>query len=326
MNLDNSVSDPCPILLDTDVGVSGRAGGSFNFKFETRWLLETSCETEVKKLWELKVHLDVPNHLMEVGEGLRNWATRLKRNKRRMKENLQDHLGGLYELPPTDDNLEEIIEIKLGLNMGMDREELYWEQRDRSNWLRYGDQNTRCFHSCAAQRRRSNQILGLVDRNRVVRTDMEDTQNIVVEYFWDIFSTVGCEGAKTVFSRIQRCVDDSMNAMLGEDFKAEEVFVAMKEMGSIKALGRDGFPVVFYQKFRAIIESEMTNYCLRVLWREQDLFEENQTHIVLLPKVVAPNAMNLFRPISLCNVLYKIVSKVIANRLKKVLDCCIDEA
>lgn len=62
-----------------------------------------------------------------------------------MKDNLQDHLVGLYELPPSDDILEEIIKTKLALNMEMDREELYWEQHARSNWLLYGDQNTKYF-------------------------------------------------------------------------------------------------------------------------------------------------------------------------------------
>lgn len=52
----------------------------------------------------------------------------------------------------------------------------------------------------------------------------------------------------------------------------------------------------------------------------------NETRIVLIPKVSLPSTMAQFRPISLCNILYKIASKMLVNRFQTVLHYCIDEA
>ncbi|KAA3486936.1 reverse transcriptase [Gossypium australe] len=57
----------------------------------------------------------------------------------------------------------------------------------------------------------------------------------------------------------------------------------------------------------------------------KDLQEINGTNIVLIPKTNSPSNMNQFRSISLCNMLYKIISKILVNRFRKVLNICIDE-
>lgn len=53
--------------------------------------------------------------------------------------------------------------------------------------------------------------------------------------------------------------------------------------------------------------------------------EVNMTTIVLIPKVKNPQVMKEFRPISLCNVIYKLCSKVLANRLRVFLDEIVSE-
>ncbi|XP_074313591.1 uncharacterized protein LOC141648774 [Silene latifolia] len=92
-----------------------------------------------------------------------------------------------------------------------------------------------------------------------------------------------------------------------------------------KAPGPDGFQAIFYQKHWPIVESSLCLMVINVLEGKGFLEGLNDTHIVLIPKVTGPELVLQFRPISLCNVAYKIVSKVLANRIKKVLPFLISE-
>ncbi|KAA3467369.1 reverse transcriptase [Gossypium australe] len=110
-------------------------------------------------------------------------------------------------------------------------------------------------------------------------------------------------------------------------FKEEEVIEAIKMMASLKASGKDGYPAMFYKNFWHIVEKGVTKFFLEVLNNGKDMAEfKKKTNFVLIPKVEPPKNMGQFRPLSLCNVIYKIISKMVVNILRKVLNLCIDEA
>ena len=87
-------------------------------------------------------------------------------------------------------------------------------------------------------------------------------------------------------------------------------------MGPTKALGLDGMNVLFYQKFWHVVGDSVVTAILDYLNSSIMVPSINHTHVVLIPKVKSPEKMSDFQPLSLCNVIYKIVSKVLANRLK----------
>lgn len=92
-----------------------------------------------------------------------------------------------------------------------------------------------------------------------------------------------------------------------------------------RAPGPDGLNPAFYKHFWELCGAEI--FHTGVAWLDKGEFPPhlNDTNIVLIPKKDNPTSMKDLRPISLCNVVYKIVSKVLANRFKPMLPKCISQ-
>ena len=104
--------------------------------------------------------------------------------------------------------------------------------------------------------------------------------------------------------------------MLKRTFQGSEVHSALKQMYHLKSLGPDGMPPLFFQHFWPSIGQLVTKTVLDFLnfGIAPPMF--NDTHVVLIPKNKDPKNISDYRPISLCNVIFKLASKVITNRLK----------
>jgi len=96
-------------------------------------------------------------------------------------------------------------------------------------------------------------------------------------------------------------------------------------MHPTRAPGTDGMSAIFYQKYWNIVGNDVTSMVLNVLNFDNPMIELNKTNITLVPKVKQPTRMKDFQPISLSNVAYKLIFKVLDNRLKVVLPQLISE-
>ena len=97
------------------------------------------------------------------------------------------------------------------------------------------------------------------------------------------------------------------------------------EMALLKAPGPNGMPPLFFQTYWTDVSMDVTHAVLSCLNSCSILKSINHTFITLIPKVNNLEKVSNFRPISFCNVIYKIISKLIANRLKPVLNSIISE-
>jgi hypothetical protein len=110
-----------------------------------------------------------------------------------------------------------------------------------------------------------------------------------------------------------------MNDLLTSEFTREDVRKALFQIGDMKAPGPDGLHAIFFKRFWHIVGDELTNEVLDALNKRKIPEGWNSTNVVLIPKVENPEVITQYRPISLCNVVYKIISKMLANRHKKIL-------
>ena len=130
----------------------------------------------------------------------------------------------------------------------------------------------------------------------------------------------------SVLSYIHQRVSDEHNRMLVALFRMEEFTKAVHQMHPDTSPGLDGFNPAFFQRFWPLIGVDI--FQLGTNWLNQGEFPKNlnATIIALIPKNSNPISMKDLRSIPLCNVLYKIIAKVLANRLKIILPALIDEA
>lgn len=147
----------------------------------------------------------------------------------------------------------------------------------------------------------------------------ESLKEHIADYFYNIFSSEARNDNEEIIHTVQPKVTEGMNNLLCADYTEEEVKKALYSIGDLKAPGLDGMLAVFFKRFWQTIGDQLTKEVLHVL-RGGDMPDGwNDTLIVLIPKNATPVSMKDLRPISLCNVVYKLVAKVITNRLKLIL-------
>ena len=110
-----------------------------------------------------------------------------------------------------------------------------------------------------------------------------------------------------------------MNALLSHKFMEWEVQTTLKQMAPLKAPGPKGMPPLFYQNYQNLVGCDVTKTILSYLNTAILPHPINHTFITLIPKIKNHLSVNDFHPISLCNVLYKKISNVLANFLPNII-------
>jgi hypothetical protein len=128
-----------------------------------------------------------------------------------------------------------------------------------------------------------------------------------------------------MLANIPSVVSEHENNQLVKDITEEEIAKAVWSLDPDKAPGPDGFPIRFYRSFWDIIKQDLKKMLNYTLHKQKIGGATNSTFLALIPKESNPSNFSRFRPISLCNSSYKILTKIIATRLNPLLSKLISE-
>lgn len=165
------------------------------------------------------------------------------------------------------------------------------------------------FHQKATHREQHNRVQRLKDAAGNYFDDNDEITKCFTSYFDNLFSSNLAGEVGPVLVLVAPMVGDEMVAMLDAPFRREEVTLALSQMHPNKALGPDGMNALFYQTFWSIIREDVIDKIMSFLNNMEDIGNVNKTHIVLILKKQHCESPVDFRPISLCNVIYKLSQK-----------------
>lgn len=141
----------------------------------------------------------------------------------------------------------------------------------------------------------------------------------MVEFFSNLFKGDDLINIDECCNSLNCKIHANIIADLIRPYNREDVLHALLSMSPTKTPGLDGFNALFFQKFWDVVGDNLSSMVLGILNDCQNPVDINHTYFTLIPKVPRATCPSQYRPISLCNVAMKIVTKCIANRLKLVL-------
>ncbi|GJR14147.1 RNA-directed DNA polymerase, eukaryota, reverse transcriptase zinc-binding domain protein [Tanacetum coccineum] len=241
-----------------------------------------------------------------------------------VKEGWNMEIEGCYMFKLVDARPHDVVlkkeeaRIMKEYSSAVQEEESFLSQQAKIEWLKDGDKNNKFFHVVLRSRKHKSRVAAISNEDGEM-LEGEQVPEQFVSHFQKFLrsSFVVKEVGDNIIHEV-RVSKDAANDMV-QSVSKEEVKEAIFDIDENKAPGPDGFSSKFFKKAWSIVGDEV---CLAV----QEFFisgkllgEVNATSISLVPKLETPSKVFDFRPITCCNVIYKCISKILTNRIKKAL-------
>ena len=196
-------------------------------------------------------------------------------------------------------------------------------QKSRERWLKQGDCNSAYFHKVINFRRSYNSLHGILIAGVWVH-DPIAVKNEAVSFFQNRFTEM--HNIRPTLDGVNfSSINQRQREILIAPFSDQEIKDAVWSCGGEKCPGPDGFNFNFIKEFWEVVKSDFRRFVDE--FHVHGCFPKgsNASFLALIPKINHPQTFDDYRPISLIGCMYKVIAKLLANRLKLVISALIDE-
>ncbi|KAL4592366.1 hypothetical protein LXL04_005358 [Taraxacum kok-saghyz] len=323
-------SDHKPIILKHAL----RNYGNTPFKFFNSWLEEEDLEEIIERTWkEFTIegsHLQwyvLMQKLKASKEAIKKWSCEKKRKTMEDKSNWIAKLDDIDKQIEDGQNSANLIQERMVLSaklMQLEKTEAEdIAQKNKNRWCLEGDENSALFHRNINKKKHTSAIKG-VDINGTWETDPHKVKNCFKKHFEDTFKEDRESDWEQDLGNTTR-IPTEISPDLEKPFEEKEIKEALWSCGANKSPGPDGFTVEFLKHHWELVKDDLISAFNEFAKHPKIPKGANEAFITLIPKIPNPSTVRDFRPISLISSVYKVLSKTLANRIKKVLPLIIDK-
>ena len=319
-HLPRTHSDHCPVFLNLCPNIPCTLPRPF--RFESIWFSHVDFPSVVEKAWAtpaLNLSITFSIFAALVSAWNKSKFGNIFHRKKRILARLYGVQCALTSRPS-----ESLYRIEKSLREDyfviLKLEEELWALKSRVGWVVEGDRNTKFFHTSTIVRRRANKIVRL--RNSVGEWIIENDliRLHIQQGFVDLFSTSHLHppGGFCLPMWAPR-ISDQEALSLTAHVDANDVKRSLWSLKAFKAPGPDGLHPGFFQKCWPTVGASVVKEVRQIFSSGRVPEYLNRTLISLIPKCLGPETLSQFRPISLCNTVYKIVTKILVSRLRPII-------
>ncbi|KAL9663301.1 hypothetical protein QQ045_028141 [Rhodiola kirilowii] len=305
------ISDHCPVIVSW--GEESRKKSSF--RYCNFWEDLEGYQDKVSQCWNSSWNC---RNLFAFQAKLKSMKVMMKmqfvictRGMEKRVEELRKELGEAQQLVEKSPGDQALIQKEQDLVKDFrklkEHQSLFYQQRSKIQWLQEGDSNSKFYHSFLKGRRSKNNISLVKDADGCIHTDLRSIKSEFVNYF------------KTILAESKSCRPiESSVIQRGNVIADSQCRPLILEATDVE--------ICFYRKNWNLIGKELcaaVRHCLKFNALPKGM---NSAIIALIPKSKTASEPGDYRPIACCNVVYKVISGLLAERLKKVLPDIIDKA